>query len=271
MNSLPFSLILNTIAIDVHILTTAEASMESDAPAQFFDIEIRVLNPVSGEYPIEITLEDGAVARGTVPIEAFTWGSSGDTQKDGQRLFNTLLGAGRLREAWGATRSRQRRIRLRIDPPELHALPWELLHDGQVMLSASASTPFSRYLPIDLPWGQPSVRRPIRVLAVISNPSDLETKYDLIAANIEVEKQILQEAMGGKDISLDILETPATLRRLEERLREGYHVLHLVAHGAFNARRQQSALYLQGEDGAAQRAVDDDLVACYLVCSISRP
>jgi hypothetical protein len=121
MNSLPFSLILNTIAIDVHILTTAEASMESDAPAQFFDIEIRVLNPVSGEYPIEITLEDGAVARGTVPIEAFTWGSSGDTQKDGQRLFNTLLGAGRLREAWGATRSRQRRIRLRIDPPELHA------------------------------------------------------------------------------------------------------------------------------------------------------
>ena len=58
-----------------------------------------------------------------------------------------------------------------------------------------------------------------------------------------------------------MLDAPATLRRLEEKLREGYHVLHLVAHGAFNAKRQQAALYLQSEDGHAQRVVDDDFVA----------
>jgi hypothetical protein len=166
-----FSPILTTIAVNAHMLTTAEVSMESDAPTQYFDLEIRILNPSSGEYPVEITLEDGAVARGTAPLASLTWESSGDVQKDGQRLFNTLLGAGRLREAWGATRSKQRRIRLRIDPPELHALPWEFLHDGQVMFAASASTPFSRFLPIDSP-GAASCAAPIRVLALVSNPSD---------------------------------------------------------------------------------------------------
>jgi hypothetical protein len=258
---LPFSLILNTIAIDIRILTTVEAPMEPDAPAQFFDIEVRVLNPVSGEYPIEITLEDGTVARGSAPLDVLRWESSADTQKDGQRLFNMLLGAGRLREAWGATRSKQRRIRLRIDPPELHVLPWEILHDGQDMLAASASTPFSRYLPIDLSWGQPVAGRSIRVLAVVSNPYDLQTKYDLAAADVEVERHVLQEVLSGKGIALEFLDSPASLRRLEEKLRDGYQVLHLVAHGAFNSKRQQSALYLQDEDGAAQRVIDDDFVA----------
>lgn len=235
--------------------------MESDAPAQFFDIEIRILNPIAGEYPVEITLADGVVARGTVPLAALTWEDSGNFQSDGQRLFNLLLDAGRLREAWGAARSRPRRVRLRIDPPELHVLPWELLHDGQVMLAASGTTPFSRYLPIDLPWGQPIARRPIRVLAVISNPSDLQEKHDLAPANVETEEQILREALNGTGVALDMLTAPATLKRLEEKLREGYHVLHLVAHGAFNAKRQQAAVYLQSDDGTAQRVVDDKFVA----------
>ena len=258
--SLHFSMILNTIAV-IWLEFLCAFDMETNAPPQFFDVEIRILSPSAQAYPVEITLEDGAVAHGTVPLAALTWEFSGDVQEDGQHLFDALLGVGRLRETWGATRLNQRRLRLRIDPPELHALPWELLYDGQVMLAASAATPFSRYLPVDLPWGQPAALRPIRVLALIPNPSDLQAKYGLAAANVEVEKQILQEALAGEGIALDILDAPATLRHIEEKLREGYHVLHLVAHGAFNARRQQSALYLQNEDGTAQRVVDDDFVA----------
>jgi hypothetical protein len=78
---------------------------------------------------------------------------------------------------------------------------------------------------------------------------------------MEVERQILQEALAGEGIVLDMLDAPATLKRLEEKLREGYHVLHLVAHGAFNAKRQQAAVYLQTEAGTTQRVVDEDLVA----------
>jgi len=43
------------------------------------------------------------------------------------------------------------------------------------MLSAQADTPFSRYLPIALPWSGAVEERPIRVLVVISDPDDLET------------------------------------------------------------------------------------------------
>ena len=40
-----------------------------------------------------------------------------------------------------ASQEQGARLRLQIDPPELAGLPWEFLHDGQVMLAASASTP----------------------------------------------------------------------------------------------------------------------------------
>lgn len=261
LQSLLFWSILNTIAVSADIFTQAEIVMTSDAPAQFFDIEIRILNPQAGEYPVEITLEDGAVARGTVPRAALMWEAGGNAHSAGQHLFEMLLGSGRLREVWGAARSRPHRVRLRIDPPGLHALPWEFLHDGQVMLAASGTTPFSRYLPIDRPWGQPVASRPIRVLAVVSNPSDLQTKYDLPAVDVELEQQILHGALSGSAVKLDLLTVPVTVKRLEEQLREGYHVLHLAAHGAFNAKRQQAALFLQDETGAAQRIVDDDFVA----------
>jgi hypothetical protein len=78
-------------------------------------------------------------------------------------------------------RSKQRRLRLRIDPPALHALPWELLRDGDELIAADADTPFSRYWAIGKEWGRAPVNRPVRVLALISNPIDLGTKYDLTA------------------------------------------------------------------------------------------
>jgi hypothetical protein len=41
------------------------------------------------------------------------------------------------------------------------------------------------------------------------------------------------------------------LPRLEQALRDGYHVLHFVGHGTFNQRMQQTALFLQDTDGNA--------------------
>ena len=57
------------------------------------------------------------------------------------------------------------------------------------------------------------------------------------------------------------MDAPITLERLEEELREGYHILHYLGHGAFNAKRQQAALYLQDADGHAKRVLDDEMVA----------
>jgi hypothetical protein len=71
----------------------------------------------------------------------------------------------------------------------------ELLQCDDDVLSAAAHTPFSRYLPTDQAWGGAIAARPIRVLAVISNPIDLHAKYGLPQAEVNLEEQTLREAL----------------------------------------------------------------------------
>ena len=48
-----------------------------------------------------------------------------------------------------------------------------------------------------------------------------------------LERQALSEALGGaKDLTIDFLDAPVTLERIEAALRQGYHVLHFLGHGA---------------------------------------
>ena len=215
---------------------------------------------------------------------------------DGQALFKMLLADDELLKAWGEARgrSKQRRLRLRLDPPTLHALPWELLRDGDELIAADADTPFSRYLAIGKEWGRPLTDRPIRVLAVISNPSDLKDKYDLPPADVELEVKTLEAAfnphpgplptgeretstpfspaasrpaaartregrrVGDEGVSLTFLTPPITFARLEAELRNGYHMLHFIGHGGFNAKQQQAALYFENDDRTTHRVIDAD-------------
>jgi tetratricopeptide (TPR) repeat protein len=233
----------------------------------FSDLEIRILQKLPEGYPVEITLGgQREFPRGYLSSDITPWQASGDLSADGQRLFEQLMMDARVRSAWIEARGSapQRRIRIRIDAdaPELHTLPWEMLQDGTRWLSASADTPFSRYLPIALPWGSVVGERPIKVLIVISNPSDLDVRYGLPQVDLQLEEEILTDAFTSaskKDVQVDYLDAPATLERLERALRQGYHVLHFLGHGAYNVRRKQAAVYLQNDDGMAQRAIDDDL------------
>ena len=237
----------------------------------FSDLEIRILKREEEGYPVDITLKSGEVERGYVAAELASWEPGGDPAADGQHLFDTLFADKELRGVWGAARvqASQRRIRLRIDPgaAELHALPWELMHSGQAMLSAQAETPFSRFLPIFLPWSGPVEERPIRVLVAISNPDDLGTLQQA-PVDVDLERKTLLDALGDVDpgeLELDFLETLVTLERLEETLRGsaqgggGYHVLHYVGHGIYNEPRGQAFLYMQSEDGNTDPVPDDAL------------
>jgi tetratricopeptide (TPR) repeat protein len=234
----------------------------SQAGETWLDVEIRILDRYDDIYPVELTLNNEQVFRGRLSSELTPWTSSGDALTDGQVLFKALFASSDLAKGWGAAheKSPQRRVRLRIDPPELHLLPWELLHDGRTLLAAQADTPFSRYLPIDLPWGGAIAARPLRVLVAISDPTDITTRYDLPPSNVAAEKQALLDAVSNLpgEVQLEFMDGPITLSRLESKLREGYHVLHVIAHGSFNARRQQAALYLQQDDGISQRVTDDE-------------
>ena len=235
------------------------------------DLEIRIFQRKDAGYPVEITLGgQQEFPRGHLSADVLPWTPSSDLSADGQRLLDTLLADANLRSAWAEARGQapHRRIRLRIDTlaSELHTLPWEQLQDGPALLSAHADTPFSRYLPIALPWGGPVDERPIRLLVLISDPADIEQKYGLPPADVDLERSTLQSAFDSADpttLQVDFLEPPITLERLEQMLRDnengGYHIIHYVGHGAFSDKRAQAVLYLQDDDGNTRLAFDDQL------------
>ncbi len=232
----------------------------------FTDLEIRIFSCQDKGYPVEITLGgQQEFPRGFMAGDILPWVSSSDAVADGRQLFAALFADAQLRSAWDEARGRapQRRLRLRIDPgaAELHALPWELLCDANTMFSARADVPFSRYLPVALPWSG-TASEPIRVLVVIANPADLDA-YHLAPVDVPAERASLEQALGAlspAEVRVDFLPSPVTLKCLERKLREGYHILHYLGHGAFDRSRQRTALYMQDDAGNTQVVTDDALI-----------
>ncbi len=154
-------------------------------------------------------------------------------------------------------------MRLRIDPDasELHAIPWELLRDpGDSRqpqdLAATDATPFSRYLESDLPHGLPVSQRPVKVLVAIANPVDLRD-YSLASIDVTQEWSSIQAATAGQNIALTLLPGPCALSALEAELKRGaYHVLHLVAHGAYEKEDGHTVLYLADDTDHVRLVAD---------------
>jgi hypothetical protein len=238
------------------------------ADASLPDLEIRIMEARDEGYPVEITLDgEQALGQGLMDASVASWTPGGDPAADGRWLLDALLADGPLRKAWHtATGKAPLRIRLRIDPAaaRLHHLPWELLQEDAGLLAAHAGTPFSRYLPIRLPWSGAVDERPLRALVAISNPDDLSNKYGLQPVDVAQERQALAAAfdtLGPGQIEVTFLDPPVTLERLEAALREagGYHILHVLAHGLFSAPREQAFLLLQDDEGLADEVPDDAL------------
>ncbi|HET91342.1 MAG TPA: CHAT domain-containing protein [Chloroflexi bacterium] len=224
----------------------------------FLNVEIHICVLQNHAYPVEITLGSGERCGGSLSADILPWESSRDQVEDGQKLFNAVF-SDEVRDVWYKAKgqSRQRRILLRIDAPELAPLPWELLREGNIILSASADTPFSRYLAVSEQQGDMIKSRPIQVLAIISNPAGLENSLSHLAPiNVKEERDILERAFSGlnkRETQLDFFDPPVTLTRIAQYLQDhsGCHVIHYVGHGAFS-RREEATLYLQDEDGNAK-------------------
>ncbi len=247
---------------------SATTQREVLQPLAFDDLEVRIFAREDRGYPVEFTLNgEQEFPRGFLAGDLLPWRSEGDLQRDGARLFAALIADPTLREAWGQVCGHDQlrlRIRLRIDPsaPALHAVPWELLWREGV-LAANAATPFSRYLPLDQPWGQVVRERPIRVLALVSNPSDLAA-HRLAPLDVERERRALEAAcgeVGEGAVQVEFLDPPVTLARFEDALRESYHVVHYVGHGMFSQRKGRAALVMEDDAGNVQLVQEQALRA----------
>jgi CHAT domain len=126
------------------------------------------------------------------------------------------------------------RIRLRLaETPELANLPWEYLYNSKQrkFVSLSIQTPIVRFMELPERIKPLAVSPPLRVLVMISSPSDYQQ------LDVEQEWTKLREATSELEargaIVLERLSA-GTLEALQHRLRRGmYHIFHFIGHGGF--------------------------------------
>jgi hypothetical protein len=237
----------------------------------YADLEVRILKKDANGYPVEITFNgEQEFPRGVLSPDLPVLTAGAASGQDGVRMFQWLFADDALKTAWANARGQkpQRRIRLRIDEsaPELHRIPWELLRDigeGGVALdlAAAEATPFSRYIAGAWIPGSPILKRPIRILVAVANPSNL-ADFGLAAIDPDAELKLLQDAIAGHaKIELVKLEGPCTLEAIDEALRKGIHILHFVGHGKYAD--GTSVLFLCDAQGKVRLAKDTDIAEMF--------
>jgi hypothetical protein len=183
----------------------------------------------------------------------------------GERLFSSVFSGdvrGCLRSSTdeAGRQGAGLRIRLRLtEVPELADLPWEYLYNPGLnrFVALSAETPFVRYLDLPERIRALNVMPPLRVLVMISSPSD----YPRL--DVEQEWSKLQESVvdlaRNKLVILERLEN-ATLSELQRRLRRGeYHIFHFIGHGGFDQALQDGLLILENDHQRGRPVSGQDL------------
>jgi CHAT domain len=146
------------------------------------------------------------------------------------------------------------RLRLRLtDAPSIAGLPWELLYDrrGNSFIAQSERTPVVRYLEVPQPPRPLAVDGALRILVVISSPTDLPE------LDVEAEWRRVQDALAGKvaqgTVKIDRLPAP-TIQALSAWLRQhDVHVLHFIGHGDYDDRIQDGVVYFQDRYGRSSK------------------
>lgn len=144
------------------------------------------------------------------------------------------------------------RIRLRLnDVPELAILPWEYIRGPAPydFFALSTQTPIVRYLELQQSATWLPVTPPLRLLVLISDPSDIRPRLD-----VEREWQRLQTVLMPLQAQklLIVERLAARLDTLQQRLQQQampVHILHFIGHGTFDATRQEGGLLLETENG----------------------
>ena len=249
---------------------------------QYFDFELEVTQAEAGTYTVRVLRSPAGEATGTLRLP---FGSlalqnrlqalqiallrSGTTRRRvdtpesrtvesfGQELWSTLF-SGDVLSRFEASRMECRRvdagmrIKLRIESPELAALPWEYLFDGDRgdYLTLSASTPVVRYIPLPQTMAPLRVQPPLRILAMVVSPSDMP---DL---DVERERQRLDTALSRltRDGLVEVMWMEGgTTRDLQQALWKGpWHIFHFVGHGGFDETRGEGVVVMANEKGTSQ-------------------
>lgn len=152
------------------------------------------------------------------------------------------------------------RLRLRLtEAPALSNVPWEYLYPTGLgyFLVLSRHTPLVRYLDLPREVTPLAIAAPLRVLLVVSAPSDLaQLDHDREVGNL---RGALADLVQRGLVELDVLPEPS-LGALRRALRTStYHVLHFIGHGGFEETTADGVLAFEDSSGRSQRISGADL------------
>lgn len=243
--------------------------MAENVPANF---ELHIRDPLpDGSFPVtaRVAVTDQQVegrfvlpvddAAATAFLSAFGEGtaSPAEVQEFGSSLFNALF-QGRIRDLYisiRASHGSSLRYRLILDAPLLARLPWELLYDPERRVFLALETSLVRGFGLAEPSQPLQVQPPLRILVSAAFPRDLPT--------IEGQDEIgtilheLADLVRRRDAEVVQLGH-TTLRSLQNALREAatqgqpFHILHVIAHGAYDHHAGHPVLFLEDDQGRAQ-------------------
>ena len=166
-----------------------------------------------------------------------------------------------LQRSLSLTRTQQVGMRLRLrlaDTPELAELPWEFLYDPRHnrFLAQSRRTPLVRYLDLPDPPHPLSVEGPLRLLVMISSPSDYP------ALDTEQEWVLLTSALARQQAEGRVIveRLAASMSTLRQRLRrDEFHVFHFIGHGRYRPDWGSGVLVMEDRAGRAQEVTGEEL------------
>lgn len=154
------------------------------------------------------------------------------------------------------------RINLRLpNAPELGTLPWEMLYDTthKHFLALSETSSINRYLPLPLADESLAVEPPLRILALLSSPTDYQPQLDVEKEWEQIGKAISPITEQGV-AALERLEQ-ATWPQLQSYLRQSaVHILHFIGHGFYDHRSENGGLLFEDEDKFAHLVTTQRLI-----------
>jgi hypothetical protein len=172
----------------------------------------------------------------------------------GQKLFDELF-KGTVRTLYGSTQTLARqkdrdgvRVRLAVLAPELAGIPWELLYDpgSGNHLCLTHATPLVRTLPVLQPLGPIAAETPLRLLAMVSQPTGMQTPD----AKKEIERlngwlKPLEES--GRVVKEWVAPTWVAL---QDALQKGpWHIFYFIGHGGFDEDNGEGYVVLTAANG----------------------
>ncbi|MCU0485571.1 MAG: CHAT domain-containing protein [Anaerolineales bacterium] len=194
----------------------------------------------------------------------------------GKALFNYRVLGADYQNILSMASVKEERVHIRLDikPDDLQQLHWERIYHSQnkrwVPLGSTATTPLSRMVTLNsITPTFPVHERPLRMLVVISFPSDLKTRFHLDPISSE-ERQALHrslDALTDKGVEVTYLESETpdtpTLDNFRKVAPRNFHLLHFLCHGAVTP--GGSVLYLEGADGKVDPVLSERLTGAMQV------